>query len=256
MSSEQVSVILPVYNGAQTIEEAVASVMKQTYDHIELIVIDDGSTDETPSLVGKCQKAHASKSVVYIRQENQGVSAARNTGIRRATGDYIAFIDADDRWSPDKITEQVRVLKEKKSIVLLGTGVRSQTERRKTGASGDVQMIPFQRLLCKNYFVTSSVMVRSSALNALGGFNEGQRYAEDYDLWLRIASRYQAAVLHQNLVYYNEGGTGLSSQLWDMQKGEYTTYQYLRQSGQLGRWQFYLVMIVSTGKFIKRIIGQ
>ncbi len=102
-----VSVVIPLYNAEKYIEETMQSILNQTYQNIEIIVVDDGSKDQSPTIVKELQRKHPEK-VRYIHQKNQGVSVARNTGIEHANGEYVAFLDSDDLWHPSKIEKQVQ----------------------------------------------------------------------------------------------------------------------------------------------------
>src|SRR5574341_1935425 len=116
----KVSAIIPVYNGEKYIEDAIRSVLTQTFSDLELIIVDDGSTDKTGEI---CKGFLSDSRVKYIYQENQGVSSARNTGIKRSNGEYVAFLDADDYWLPDKTEEQIKFLKIHKEFGMVHCGI-------------------------------------------------------------------------------------------------------------------------------------
>jgi glycosyltransferase involved in cell wall biosynthesis len=203
----RVSVIIPTYNAADFVREAIDSALAQTCTDLEVIVVDDGSTDQTPDLLasyGTRIRAH--------RQHNAGVSAARNTGLQLATGTWIAFLDADDVWAPHKIEKQLAV----------GEGAWVYTNRFNFDARGvhaDVQSavtpMPegdvFLPLLMRGNFITlSSVLIRKSIIDRFGGFCD-ERCCEDWDLWLRVAQDHPVRYLEEPLLRYRFSPTSLSA---------------------------------------------
>jgi glycosyltransferase involved in cell wall biosynthesis len=196
-----VSVIIPAYNAEAFVEEAVRSVFAQTYRDFEIIVVDDGSTDGTPDVVRSLEG-----SVRLIRQRNQGLPAARNAGAAAATGEWLAFLDADDIWLPDKLERQMR--RADGSVVLI------YTDRYNFGARGDLPEVQglvtpllegeiFESLLYFGNFITaSSVLIQRRVFNGLGGFYEKLKAAEDWDLWIRCAATSLAGVCREPLLRY------------------------------------------------------
>lgn len=197
-SQTLVSVVCPAYNCASFVEAALESVFAQSYRPIEVIVVDDGSTDAT------AKRVHGFSEVQYLQQVNQGPSAARNYGVRRARGEFVAFLDLDDLWKPEKLAEQITGLES-----LPGAGL-SFSDMRLFSDAGDDDLTMFQKyrltqeffgdglrvdnavakLASRNFIPTSSVVARKSVLTQIGGFDERFRKAEDWDLWLRIALRH------------------------------------------------------------------
>lgn len=185
---ELVSVIIPTYNGTRYIMSAVQSVLDQTYAAYEIIVIDDGSTDNICSVL-----APVFEKIVYIRQDNSGVGAARNLGLKNARGKYIAFLDDDDTWLPTKIESQVKILMDNPQYAIVYSyptlidedGEEIPNDRPFMFPSGDVYL----DFLLKNRINTPSVtLVRKSVFEEIGLFNGS--FCEDYDLWLRIARQH------------------------------------------------------------------
>jgi len=184
----RVSVIIPTYNRAWILREAVDSVLKQDYPEFELIVVDDGSTDATADLLA----GYGARLQVF-RQPNRGVSAARNTGIRAATGSLIAFLDSDDFWLPGKLAEQAAYFAAHPRRMICQTeelwirnGVRVNPGQRHRKPSGDI----FERSLELCVVSPSAVMLRKGLFRQVGLFDERLPACEDYDLWLRVASRW------------------------------------------------------------------
>ena len=196
-----VSVIIPAYNAGVYLKETLESALAQTYTSLEIIVVDDGSTDDTASLV----KSFGER-VKLVSQKNAGCSAARNTGIRNATGDLVAFLDSDDLWAPEKLSTQVSVFKphegfnytNRSNFGILG----ALSEHQSDGVKHHNGMI-FERLLEEGNFVTtSSVLMERSWCLELGTFRESLKVAEDWDLWLRSCERKPVSFCQQSLVRY------------------------------------------------------
>ncbi|MDB2408064.1 glycosyltransferase [Jannaschia sp.] len=193
MTDPVLSVVMPVRDGARHIGAALDSIATQSLPGIEIIVVDDGSTDETAQIVAA--RAAASDSVHLIQQANAGVSAARNRGIAAARADLVGFLDADDLWHPDKAARQIETLREMPGIVLTYTGFRivdmdgTDLLERSSPPAGQ---LPLAQLMHRNVIHTSSVIVRAKALQAAcregACFDAGLRCFEDFDLWCRIAA--------------------------------------------------------------------
>ncbi len=193
-----VSVIIPTYNSSEYISEAINSVLLQAYNELEIIVIDDGSTDTTEETVKKIRDNR----IRYIKSEKQGNYFARNMGIRKSRGEYIAFLDADDIWLKDKLKKQVDVLSKDNDVGLCCTdhyiffgGKKSDTYADMLHSfSRDLLSHAnfIERLLIENIIITSSVMVRKSCFEHLGVFDTAYQNAMDYDMWLRIILNYKA----------------------------------------------------------------
>ncbi len=189
-----ISIILPVYNGAHTLKWCIESVLAQTHQEWELIVVDDGSTDNTKSIVAQ-YVAHDSR-IIYIKNEhNLGIQKTLNRGLKEVKGKYIARIDADDVWSdPDKLSTQVSFLEANTEYVLVGTGARlvstEHTELNHYLLPQDDVVIR-ARMLAKNCFVHSSVLMRSVIVQDVGGYSESviSRHVEDHELWLRLGEK-------------------------------------------------------------------
>jgi glycosyltransferase involved in cell wall biosynthesis len=186
--NESVSVIIPTFNRAQWVCEAVESVLSQTMPPDEVIVVDDGSTDETSQAL----RVFDGK-ITIVSQENRGVSAARNTGIRRSTGVFIALLDSDDLWEKDKIAHQVEFFRANPHALICQTGeiwirngkrVNPMNKHRKR--SGMIYGPSLHLCLVS----PSAVMIRRGLLDGVGLFDESLPACEDYDLWLRISCRY------------------------------------------------------------------
>jgi len=199
----EVSAVIPVYHGAQYIAQALSSVFAQTFTRYEIIVVNDGSpeTEQIENEVRPYQQG-----VIYLKQANAGPSAARNTGIRRSRGTYIAFLDCDDAWYPDYLAEQLAALRADPGLdlvycdaLLIGdTRSAGKTAMEINPSRGTVTLENLLKRDC-NVITSDTVVRRQSLLNA-GLFDENLRCCEDYDMWVRIADRgarmaYQCKVL-------------------------------------------------------------
>jgi glycosyltransferase involved in cell wall biosynthesis len=199
-----VSVIIPTFNREKMVVRAISSVLGQTFTGYEVIVVDDGSSDETRKVVSEF-----GESVRYIvHQANCGVSAARNTGIKNSHAPLIAFLDSDDYWLPKKLEVQLDFFKKNPRAVACQTGEiwirngrRVNPKKRHEKPSGDI-FLPSLRLCLVS---PSAVMLKRSLLDEVGLFDERLPACEDYDLWLRIACRYPVYLIAQDLIV-KQGG--------------------------------------------------
>ena len=179
------SVILPSYNRAHLLDRAISSVLAQTAPDLELIVVDDHSTDRTREVV----ESFADERVRYLRTERRrGAAAARNVGIDRASGEFVAFVDSDDEWLPEKLERQLGAFVASGPRVALVYGARRLDDRgTDRHPSGDV----LEALLVGNFIGTGQILVRSECLRTVGAFDERLPSAQDWDLWIRLAERYR-----------------------------------------------------------------
>ena len=199
--------VIPAYNVDTFIDEAVTSALAQTHRDVEIIVVNDGSTDGTARRLA----AFGDRIIVHY-QANAGLPAARNAGVRRATGNWVAFLDADDAWLPHKLERQLRVadvplvysnrfnIGRRGELPAIHSDVTPQRE-------GDV----FLALLLEGNFMTaSSVMMRRDLFEQMGGFCEHLKSAEDWDLWVRVAEHHRVGCCHEPLVRYRFHSGGMS----------------------------------------------
>ena len=199
----RVSVIIPTYNRGWILEDAVDSVLGQTYTNFELIVVDDGSTDDT-----RVRLQPYGERIAYVHQANQGVSAARNTGLRLARGDLIALLDSDDLWKPAKLARQVAFFDAhpedqicQTEEVWIRRGKRVNPKNRHRKPSGWI----FEPSLALCLVSPSAVMLRRGLMEAMGGFDVSLPACEDYDLWLRISLRCPIHLIEDPLVVKRGG---------------------------------------------------
>ena len=211
MQVPRASVVVPTYNSGRLVAEAVASILAQTVVPSEIIVVDDGSTDDTRV----CLAPYAER-IRYVRQENQGVSAARNRGIETARGEFVAFLDADDVWHPRKIELQIQAFERCPRLGLLGTQPFAWPDSTfpivAEGSVPHTTIVDWSDLAVKNYLTTSSVLVRRALLAKAGSFDRALQYGEDRDLWLRVAEAAPVANLELPLTGYRDVAGSLSKQ--------------------------------------------
>jgi glycosyltransferase involved in cell wall biosynthesis len=212
-STPRVSVVIAAYNAADTLEATLASVAAQTCRDFELVVVDDGSTDTTPALLTRFVQTHAWAR--WIRQDNAGAAAARERAIAAARGAFIAFLDADDLWLPEKLAMQMALFDRNPSLALVFT------DERDFSSAGDAPLSRFQQkppargrvlpqLFFGNFILNSSVVVRKDALLAVGGFDAAHRVHEGIDLWLRLAEHHDFDYVDAVLVRYRVRPESLS----------------------------------------------
>jgi glycosyltransferase involved in cell wall biosynthesis len=230
MTVAPVTVVIPTYNSGRFVTEAVDSVLSQTLPPAEVVVVDDGSTDDTAARL-----ACYSSRVRYIHQPNGGVASARNRGLQEARAEAIAFLDSDDVWHPSKLEAQVGLLRARPDLGLLGT--RSYPWPGETAPTmGPHRVVPveWEGLIVKNVFVTSSVVVLRDALERVGGFDTRLQVAEDHDLWIRIAESTRAGYLDMPLTGYRNTPASLSKQARRMETG---MLQILAKLDVCGAWK-------------------
>lgn len=191
-----VSVIIPTYNRASSVVKAVESVLSQTYKDYEIIVVDDGSCDETEIVLKDFP-------IKYYKTKNLGVSHARNFAVSKSNGEWIAFLDSDDIWLKDKLEKQVNFIQDNPNIYLVHSdeiwirkGIRVNPHKKHKKGGGD-QFIPSLKLCAIS---PSAVMIYKNKFIELGGFNEDYPCCEDYDLWLKFTSLYEVGFIDEYLL--------------------------------------------------------
>ena len=225
----RVSIVIPTYNRWPMVGEAIESVLAQSYPNFELIVVDDGSTDDT---VARLEKYRSQ--LRLISQARRGVSAARNVGAGEARGSLLAFLDSDDLWRADKLTCQAEYMELHPEIAICQTeeiwirnAVRVNPRAIHRKPHGDIFLSSLELCLVS----PSAVMLRRDLFVALGGFDEALPVCEDYDLWLRIAVDHQVALVPEPLVIKRGGHADqLSHSVWGMDRYRVIALQKLLRS--------------------------
>jgi glycosyltransferase involved in cell wall biosynthesis len=211
-----VSVIIPTYNRAGLVQQAVASVAAQTFRDFEIVAVDDGGTDGTYEVLS------AAQGLQVLRHPHRcGVSAARNTGIAAARGEWLAFLDSDDLWLPEKLARQILLLEDQPELRLCQTDetwVRRGVRVNKPAAFGKVAGRIFLPSLARCMISPSAVMVHRRLLQDHGGFDDTLPAAEDYDLWLRLTWRYEVGLVDEPLVIKRGGHPDQLSAQWGIDR--------------------------------------
>lgn len=212
-----VDVVIPVYNGAPFIEKALRSVLEQDLPPARIIVVDDGSTDATASIV---KGVRGEVPISYLYQENGGLSSARNAGIRVCRSRYVAFLDADDEWYPDKLSRQVALFEAGRFPELGAVYCRYDIIDESSTVRHDCHVVEpdpenrgdiFERILAANKVTGSGsgILVLREALEQVGFFDEKLSACEDWDMWLRLAERYQFDFVPEKLVKIRRHGENM-----------------------------------------------
>lgn len=256
-----VSVVIPCYRCSDVIERAVTSVWEQTLRPAEVILVDDCSGDGTVDTLYALQKKFPPNWIKVIElEQNSGPGEARNAGWAAASHSYVAFLDADDSWHPQKIEIQYSWMIEHPDVVLTGHEcVRHSGNINRAHEITDsepVRVYPVSKtqLLFRNRFPTCSVMLRRDIPHR---FATGKYHSEDYLLWLEIVcAGHRAYKLDKPLAYIYKaefGEGGLSAQIWSMQKGELDTYRRLRRSKFVSPLVYLLLQLWSWVRFLRRL---
>jgi len=255
-SSATISVVIPCFNSAATIERALRSVEHQTTKPHEILVVDDASNDNTVSVIEQYAQTSSLNIRVIKQSVNGGPSVARNAAWNVAIGEFIAFLDADDQWHPQKLEAQLN------AMLANPTRVMSFHDHL-FGSSEQFETLPFapvtsqatlRNYLLRNRSATPTVMMRTALTER---FSSTKRYAEDYLLWMTvIASHGNALHIHATLAYCSNpgyGGSGQSGRLWKMERSELSGFVSLWRSGALSLPTLMAVSIWSTTKYLLRL---
>lgn len=226
------TVIIPTYNRCKFLQRALQSVCRQTLLPDEIIVIDDGSDDATEQMLHREFPA-----VRYLRQENSGVSSARNRGIAAAGGNWLAFLDSDDQWLPEKLQTQHQALAGQQKMLVchsdeiwIRNGRRVNAGKKHAKKGGWI----FQHCLPLCAMSPSSIMIHRDVFAALGGFDEQLPACEDYDFWLRITARYPVLFIEQPLIKkYGGHDDQLSRKYWGMDRFRIRALEKILATGSL-----------------------
>ncbi|RKY41922.1 MAG: glycosyltransferase family 2 protein [Candidatus Makaraimicrobium thalassicum] len=227
------SVIIPTFNRRAFLETAVNSVLAQTFRNLELIVVDDGSTDGTKELMSSCED----KRIVYFHQSNHGVSHARNRGLELTRGDFIAFLDSDDRWNPEKLEKTAEYIKNFQGISIFHTeeiwyrrGKLLNHKKKHKKPSGRV----YRNTLPLCCISISTAVIKKDVFDTVGTFDETLEACEDYDFWLRAASRYEVKLIPEALTIKDGGRSDqLSSSIWGLDRFRIKALRKMLCSGLL-----------------------
>ena len=257
-----ISVIIPLYNAETSIESTLDSVKNQTWHGVfEIIIVDDGSIDRSAEIIQNYISKNPSLNIKFLSQSNSGVSKARNEAMKLAAGKYIALLDADDEWYPEKTERQMKYLEnEKLNINFLGCRRKNHILKFPYNkiANHNLVRITFRKLMFRNETQPSTVIFKTDILQNTGLFDEEQRYAEDLNYWLRIATLNRMFLLNEELVIAGAGKrsfgvSGLSANLYEMEKGFQKNLRDMYHSKRISFWEYLIYFAFYKVKYIFRI---
>ena len=255
-----VSIIIPVYNSERTILRTLKSVNEQIYRDYEIIIVDDGSTDNSVALINSFITSNHELEIKLIIKENGGVSTARNVALRNARGSWIALLDSDDEWLPHKLSKQIEIISSDLSIDFLGTNRNGESRNRFIFKKFNyLTHISSHLLLYKNFFVTPTVIFKRSILEKSGLYDENQTHGEDGNFWIKICHNHNCVLLNESLVITGAGKphfghSGLSSNLKKTASGELKNIKEAHELGIIPKLEYFFLVVFSTLKYIRRII--
>ncbi|ROI10728.1 glycosyltransferase family 2 protein [Chryseobacterium sp. H3056] len=255
-----ISVVIPLYNAEKSIEKTLDSIKNQTWKgDFEIFVVNDGSTDESAAVVENYIK-QSSLNIQLLNQENLGVSAARNSALRRATGEYIALLDADDEWLPEKTERQMEILVDHNSdLDFLGCLRKNQKILWPFRVEkNNLAEVTFRKLMLRNEIQPSTVIFKTEILKKTGFFGENFRFAEDLNFWLRVSENCKMAILNEELIFAGDGKrsfgvSGLSANLVEMEKGFQRNLREIWAKKKFGFAQFAAYFVFYKMKFLVRL---
>lgn len=254
-----ISVVIPAYNSRDTVGDSIDSVLNQTRSDLidEIIVVDDGSTNDTFSYVK--DKYADDEKVKLIHKENGGVSTARNAGIKASKGEWIALLDSDDVWLPQKIEKQWEQIEKLPEIRFIGCNRNQENLHYGTKVTEDLYKLNLKQILIKMWPHTSTALIHRSVLKKVGLFNEKQKYAEDGELWNRISIYFPLYYIPESLEIaggnkVSFGVKGLSANLKAMYEGNVINIKRIRKRKQINTGFYVFLRLYYWAKYIRRIV--
>lgn len=254
-----ISVIIPVYNAEKSIEKSLISIKNQTWEGVfEIILVNDGSSDRSKTIIENYQQNHQDQNIILIYQENRGVSKARNAAMKIAQGDYIALLDSDDEWLPEKTEKQMKFL-ENQNIDFITSLWNNEniTFPYKLHPPNKLVKITLKKLLFKITGQTSTAIFKRKIFENTGFFDENQNYSEDANYWMRISEKNQMYLLPEKLVIAGNGKksfgfSGLSANLKEMEKGIQKNIWEMYQTKRINFPEYLFYFVISKLKFAIR----
>jgi glycosyltransferase involved in cell wall biosynthesis len=260
MTTSTFSVVIPMYNSEKTILNTLSSVKNQSLQPFETIIIDDGSTDKSADLVEEFIQQNNGINIIFIKKSNGGVSTARNAGMKISKGEWIALLDSDDEWLPNKLERQLEVITGYPNIDFLGTTRNNEKINRILWKKiGPLTRISSRLLLIKFIFVVPTIILRKKIITDIGYFDENQKYAEEGNFFIRICNKYNCYLLNESLVITGSGKphfgqSGLSANLIEMEKGELKNIKDAFNMHILNVLEFNALRLFSLLKYVRRIL--
>ncbi len=236
--TDLISVVIPNYNHAHFLGDAIASALRQSYTNSEVIIVDDGSTDHSLAVAQRFNDPR----LRYLRQPNRGLSAARNTGILAAQGEYIALLDADDFWAPTYLARVHAALQAERNWGAVHTGMRFVNSKGEPLSQPGIATVPadqmYERLIDGEFFAPSAVLVRRASFRTVGLFDEALRASEDWDMWLRVARQYHFGGIAEALLNYRVHGNNMSGDPETMLRYQLLTIEkhFGKATGEPAHW--------------------
>ena len=250
-----------MYNSEATVTTCIRSVLNQTYKcEIEIIVVNDGSTDDSVAIVEEIIKTNNTKIVIQlINKENRGVSTARNIGMKIAKGEWIALLDSDDEWMPNKLERQMQILINNANIDFLGTSRNGECYSFFWKNINGLTKISCKMILVKNFFSPPTIIFKKQIFLEIGGFDENQRYYEEGNYFVRISQKYNCYLLNESLVITGGGKpyfghSGLSGNLKEMERGELKNIRDALNLGVINLFEYLFLVVYSFLKYIRRVL--
>jgi len=253
-----ISVIIPIYNAENTITAALNSISRQTEGKFEIIVVNDGSTDNSLTEVYNFKKAYPELYIIIIDKPHEGVSATRNTGLRIATGNYIAFLDADDQWHPEKTIKQLAILNETPHADVVGCLHIPSDKRKPVKDLALLKHITSKDMLFKNFSQTSTILMKRKVFEATGYFDRSMSYGEERRYLLQASTLFSCVLMNENLITYGNGKrgfgqSGLSGNIVQMEIAELKNLVYAYKVLGMPLFACCNAIIFSLIKFMRRV---
>ena len=260
-ANQQISVIIPMYNAENTVMKALDSVRLQKGDFVfEIIVVNDGSTDASRNVVENYRKQNPQMNIILLDQPNSGVSKARNAAMEVSGGEYIALLDSDDEWLPEKTERQMPYLvNNEENIDFISSRRRNhKIQFPYVVGKNSFAEITFRKIMLRNEAQPSTVIFKRKILENTGFFDPNQRYAEDINYWLRISKNNKMYILDEELVLAGNGKrtfgvSGLSANLPEMEKGFQKNLREMLSNDRITRIEYFLYFIYFRIKFVIRV---
>jgi glycosyltransferase involved in cell wall biosynthesis len=254
-----VSVIIPMYNAENTIIRCVESVVHQLPDNeLEILITDDGSKDNSYDVIKHHIEENNYNNIHLFKQDNKGVSSARNNGIRKAKGKFIAFIDSDDIWLEGKLKHQIEII-EKYNVDFVGSLINYQPLGFPYKSKNGIYEVTFKKLLIKLAPQTSTALFKKELVDKVGMFHEYQRYGEDGNLWLRFSRVAKMVIIDKTYAIAGDfkprfGQSGLSGNIKAMTKANFDNLKEMFDFGYISRIEYYIYFVFYMIKHYRRVL--